>query len=187
MSAPATDLTTSGTPLARPFAVSHVAILTPGLDRFRAFYEDVIGLRTLAVLRMTQPPLLRHAFLAVSDATVMHVFEQPGYDPVAEGIGTEIGRRGRLDHVGFFVADVDALTTVRDRLVTAGASEGVVTSLGPVLSVHFRDPDGFEGEINAVNLDFDPSRVDHSVIEEQPDPDWFDRLVAACAAADGDN
>jgi catechol 2,3-dioxygenase-like lactoylglutathione lyase family enzyme len=182
MSAPATDAAVSDTPVARPFGVSHVAAMTADLGRYRAFYEDVIGLRTLAVLRMTEPPLLRHAFLAVDDSTVMHVFEQPGYDPVAAGIGTDIGRRGRLDHVGFFVADVEALTAVRDRLVAAGASDGVVTPLGPVLSVHFRDPDGFEGEINAVNLDFDPARVDHSVIEEQPDPDWFDRLVAACAA-----
>jgi catechol 2,3-dioxygenase-like lactoylglutathione lyase family enzyme len=185
MSAPAADTTATGAGAARPFAVSHVAAITPDLDRYRAFYEDVIGLRTLATLRMTEPPLLRHAFLAVSDTTVMHVFEQPGYDPVADGIGTEIGRRGRLDHVGFFVADVEALTAVRDRLVAAGASDGVVTPLGPILSVHFRDPDGFEGEINTVALDFDPSRVDHSVVEEEPDPDWFDRLVAACAAATG--
>jgi catechol 2,3-dioxygenase-like lactoylglutathione lyase family enzyme len=182
MSAPTTDPAPSGTPLAKPFGISHVAITTPDLERFRAFYEDVIGLRTLAVLRMTEPPLLRHAFLAVNDTTVVHVFEQPGYDPVADGIGTQMGRRGRLDHLGFFVADGEALAAVRDRLVAAGASDGVVTPLGPIVSVHFRDPDGFEGEVNAVALDFDPSRVDHSVIEEDLDPGWFDRLVVACAA-----
>jgi hypothetical protein len=43
----------------------------------------------------------------------------------------------RVDEAAFF--------DVRDRLVAAGASHGVVTALGPYQSVPFRDPDGLEG------------------------------------------
>jgi catechol 2,3-dioxygenase-like lactoylglutathione lyase family enzyme len=168
-------------PTAAPMAVSHVSAVTPDLDRYRAFYEGVIGLRTAVVMRMTGPPSLRHAVLLVTDTTVLHVFEQPGYDPVADGIGTTLGRRGRLDHLGFLVADAEQLAAVRDRLVAVGASDGTVTPHGPVLSVHFRDPDGFEGEVNTVNTAWDPAAEDGSEVEELPDPAFYDRLVAACA------
>jgi hypothetical protein len=130
---------------------------------------------------MTGPPGLRHAVLPVTDTSIVHVFEQPGYDPAADGIKSEIGRRGRLDHVGFLVPDVAALEVVRDRLVAVGASEGVVTPLGFLLSVHFCDPDGFEGEINSVNPAFDLATDKHIVIEHELDSHLYERLVAACA------
>ncbi|MGH9214375.1 MAG: VOC family protein [Acidimicrobiales bacterium] len=164
-----------------PMALSHVAMNTADLDRFRAFYEDVIGLRTAIVLRMTEPPGLRHAILSVNDTTIIHAFERPGYDPGADGIGTEVGSRGRLDHIGFLLADLDDLKAVRDRLVAVRASEGVVSPLGPLLSVLFRDPDGLEGEINTVNPAFDLSLEDRAVVEEEPDPGLHHRLVAACS------
>lgn len=164
---------------AAPHSVSHVAMITADLDRFRAFYEEVIGLQTAVVLRMDHPPGLRHALLLVDDSTALHAFEQPGYDPAGDGIGTGIGRRGRLDHLGFLVENVAALESVRDRLVAVQASEGEITDLGPLLCVHFRDPDGFEGEVNAVNPAFDPSHLPTGVVEEQPDPEWFNRLLGA--------
>lgn len=159
--------------------ISQVVVITPDLDRFRAFYEDVIGMRTAIVLRMKLPPGLRHAVMSVSDSSIVHVFEQPGYDPAAHGGGTEMFARGRIDHLGFLVASVDELEAVRDRLVAVGASDGTVTPLGPVHSVHFTDPDGLEGEINAVNTAWDPSQEEHQVVEEEPDPGMYARLVAA--------
>ena len=158
---------------------SHVAVITPDLDRFRAFYEDVVGLRTAVVLRMTEAPGMRHAVLSVSDSSIVHAFEQPGFDPAAAGIGAEMFSRGRIDHLGFMVASVEELEAVRDRLVAVGASDGTVTPLGPVHSVHFTDPDGLEGEINAVNLAWDPSQEGHNAVEEEPDPEMYARLVAA--------
>ena len=164
-----------------PVAIGHVAVITPDLDRFRAFYEDVIGLRTAIVLRMTDPPGLRHAVLSVTATSIVHVFEQPGYDPAADGIGTGLGHRGRLDHLAFHMASYADLEAVRDRLVAVGASDGTVSSHGPVLSVFFRDPDGLEAEVTTVNADWDPAQETHDTVEEEPDPSLFARLVAASA------
>ena len=100
-----------------------------------------------------------------------------GTTPAAHGIGTTMFERGRLDHLGFTVADQAALAEVRDRLVAVDASSGDVTPLGPVLSVRYRDPDGFEGEINCFNPDFDGSTPgDH---DEVADPGWYDRAKRA--------
>jgi catechol 2,3-dioxygenase-like lactoylglutathione lyase family enzyme len=191
MAAALTELLTTGAPKARrplagrPIGFSHVAMMTADLDRFRAFYEDVLGLSTSIVLKLDHPPYLRHAFLFVDDRTVLHVFEEPGYDPVAAGIGTEIGRRGRIDHFGLMVRGSEELEAVRQRLVAAGASDGTVTPLGPVLSVHFVDPDGLHGEINAFNDEFDPADLTSSEVLEVPDPAWFDRMRAALAPSAG--
>lgn len=155
---------------------SHVTVVTPDLDRFRAFYEDVLGLRTAIVLRA---PGLRHAIIPVSDTSIIHAFEQPGYDPAAQGIGSEMFTRGRLDHIGLLVGSMEELEAVRDRLVSVGASDGEIGSHGPVHHVDFRDPDGLEGEINAVNTAWDPKAVGAQEVEEEPDPQMYARLVAA--------
>ena len=133
----------------KPTGVSHVAMVTADLHRYRAFYEDIIGLDTALVLAPS-PDLGRHAIFFAGDA-VLHVFEIAGYDPAAHGIGSTMFERGRLDHLGFTVPDETALGEVRDRLVAAGAASGDIRPLGPVLSVRYQDPDGFEGEINCFN------------------------------------
>lgn len=160
---------------ATPTAVSHVAVITSDLDRFGAFYTEVIGLRMGVVLRQTHEPYLRHAVLQVGDtATIIHVFEQPGYNPVGDGMGTELGRRGRIDHFGFMVSDRGQLEEVACRLVAADASDGEVRPMGPVLSVHYRDPDGLEGEINAANVDFVPEQPGGCTIEKAGGRTWLD-------------
>lgn len=60
------------TPSPAPSGFSHVATITPDLDRFRSFYEDVVGLRCVAVMQMKHPPHLRHAALAAGRGGVLH-------------------------------------------------------------------------------------------------------------------
>ena len=59
--------------------ISHIAVNTADLDRFRRFYEGVLGVPLGISLRMQHPPFLRHATFHVTDAMVLHVFELPGY------------------------------------------------------------------------------------------------------------
>jgi catechol 2,3-dioxygenase-like lactoylglutathione lyase family enzyme len=167
-------------------AVGHVALNTPDLDRFRAFYGDVLGIRASLVLRMDGGPGFRHAFFPVDDRTLLHVFEVPGYDPAADGFTDEIGRRGRIDHVGFLLGTRPEFEAARERLVAAGATDGAVTDFGPLLSVYFEDPDGMPCEITMVAEGFDPAAVPGDTVLEVGDPHWFDhirRSVASLAPA----
>lgn len=162
--------------------LGHVAVNTADLDRFRRFYDGVLGVPVGAIMRMTHPPFLRHATFHVSAGLALHVFEVPGYDPQAQGIGVDIGERGRIDHFAFLVTDAVALGTVGERLRAAGASDGEVRELGPLLSVLGRDPDGLVFEVTCVNPRFDISASSEEEVEEIALPDWVSRLAAPAAA-----
>jgi len=55
--------------------------------------------------------------------------------------------RGRLDHIGFQAASLDAFNEARRRLMEKGATDGYVSDFGLVYSLFFRDPDGLECEV----------------------------------------
>ena len=154
----------------KPTGINHIAMITSDLDRHRTFYEDVIGLDTQLVMGPGDDHG-RHAILFAGNC-VLHVFEVPGYDPAAQGVGGAMFERGRLDHLGFTVPDDVGLGEVRDRLVAAGATDGEIRPLGPTLSVRYWDPDGFEGEVNCFNPAFEPTYGDR---DEIVDPGWLDR------------
>jgi catechol 2,3-dioxygenase-like lactoylglutathione lyase family enzyme len=158
--------------------INHVAMVTGDLDRFRRFYEDVVGLDVALVLRGGGPALRRHAVL-LAGPTAVHAYEQPGYHPDGHGIRSDtMFERGRVDHFGFTVTSEASLIELSELLVAAGATDGIVRELGPTLSVHYRDPDGFHGEINCFNPRFQPNTLDRD-IEEIGDPAWLERARIA--------
>lgn len=163
--------------------MGHIAVNTADLGRFRRFYEGVLGVPLGVVMRMRHRPYLRHAMFHVAAGLVLHVFEVPGYDPQSQGIGVDIGERGRLDHFAFLVRDEAALQEVARRLWTAGASDGEVRAMGPLLSVHATDPDGLQFEVTCVNPAFDVDSSSEEV-EEIGSPDWLSRLAAPSPAGD---
>jgi catechol 2,3-dioxygenase-like lactoylglutathione lyase family enzyme len=161
--------------------ISHVGVVSANLDSFRSFYEDIIGLETTIVFG-GGPGHGRQAVL-IAGGVMLQVFEIAGYDPTAHGFSEVMFERGRLDHLGFTVADLAALTVIRDRLLAVHASSGEIRPLGPLLSVRFLDPDGLEGEINCYNPDFDPStlRAEDDIV----DPDWLERTKRVLGAVPG--
>ena len=157
-----------------PCGVSHVAVVTGDLNGYRTFYEDVIGLETTLVLA-AGPGHGRQAVLAAGEV-MLHVFEVAGYDPSNHGFGPKMFERGRLDHLGFTVTDVPALTSMRDRLVAVDASSGAIRRVGPMLSVRFYDPDEAEGEVNCLDPTYDPSTLRDE--DDVVNPLWFARMAS---------
>jgi catechol 2,3-dioxygenase-like lactoylglutathione lyase family enzyme len=162
-----------------PVAVSQIRKFTGDLDRCAAFYTELIGLRLTVMLRQPFPPHHRHALFQVGDSpAVVHVMERPGPSE-ANGGETSQPRRGRLDSLGFLVADRSDLDAVAARLAAAGASDGRVREAGPFLTLRFRDPDGLEGEVNAPNRGFDPTLGGGCTMETAGDERWLDVLHTA--------
>lgn len=159
--------------------IGHIALTTPDLDRFRRFYEGVLGLPMTVVMRIPVPPGHRHAAFQVATGTVLHVFEVPGYDPADQGIGSGFGERGRIDHFGFLVDGPEALEAIAARLRACGASDGEVRPLGPFLSVMLTDPDGLQLEVNCVAPGYHPDADPTEEIEEQLVPEWWTLLAPA--------
>ena len=153
----------------------HAAVVTPDLDKFRRFYEDVLGLRLATLNSPAGAPFRRIG--AFTDRHGRHmgllVFEIPGY--TAAPTDDEIGRRGRIDHLTFEAADQADFVEILSRLVEEGASTGEVTHLGPVESVLFVDPDGAQVNLQLSNPTWRPGPD-----TEVPDP----ALLAALTAAD---
>ncbi len=120
----------------------HIATLTADLDRLIDFYGQVFEARVTLDVREEG---LRHAFLDLGGGFVLHPFEIAGVD-VPQG-ELPMFERGRIDHLALKAESADAFWTVRERIHRAGASDGTVTDLGPLLSAGFTDPDGLWGEV----------------------------------------
>lgn len=136
----------------------HVSMFTADLDRFRRFYEDVLGMRTVAIDHADQQPFRRSAELtdAACEATRLVVREVPGY---TSGLPDDVtGRRGRLDELTFHMSDGEEFERAVRRLVEHGASSGEISSFGPVRSVLFVDPDGGHHHLETPRRNWAPSR-----------------------------
>jgi catechol 2,3-dioxygenase-like lactoylglutathione lyase family enzyme len=132
--------------------IHHVATLTTNTERLHEFYLSVFEAEV--TLDREEFPGGRLSVVEFAPGVELNVFEIAG--------NTEATRqrpmfgRGRLDHLGLRVADLDTFAEVRRRLMAAGASDGFVTDFGPTLSVFYTDPDGLEGEVLVANPDAAP-------------------------------
>lgn len=141
-----TDTTTSpsSTPAAaRPLVtgLNHVAVTTADLDRLCAFYAELLDAE---IIDTPAPPGTRAATIRIGHGAGLAVLEAPG-NPHVDGSATMLGR-GHLDHVAFDVPGPAELDELRRRVVACGAGDGTVSDYGPMLSVHFVDPDGMGTE-----------------------------------------
>ena len=129
--------------------INHVAVVTADLDRFCAFYVEVVG---AAVVFEETTPAFRHAILSVGGDGVLHPIEVAG-NPHGQASPAPLDR-GHLDHFALNVPSHAAFEQLRGRVLGRGVSDGVVTDLGPKLSFWFTDPDDTHVEVDWVR---DPS------------------------------
>jgi catechol 2,3-dioxygenase-like lactoylglutathione lyase family enzyme len=123
--------------------LNHVAIITPDLDRFVAFYTQVFQMEE--VFR-EETAGLRHAILRIADGSSwLHPAEIPGNEHGA-AVPTMF-RRGHLDHLALAAESGASFEQLRRRLMEVGASDGAVEDLGAFHALWFQDPDGMHGEL----------------------------------------
>lgn len=120
----------------------HVAVMSHNLDALIDFYDETMDVSFDGRFEHG----LRHGFFDFG-GSLLHVFEAP-HDMTGDWLpADQMFRRGRIDHFAIKAVDEAALAKVRDRLLERGASPGIVTVFGTVLSVHGTDPEGLEFEV----------------------------------------
>lgn len=119
--------------------MNHFTVLTDDLERTRAFYVGLLGLR-----EGPRPPLgFPGAWLYAGERPVLHVIA---------GRALPEERRGVLDHMAFSASDLAGLTA---RLDAAGLSYDLRRQpVSNVWQLFLNDPNGAR-----VELDFDPSET----------------------------
>ncbi len=133
--------------------VDHVATITNDGDRLIDFYTTMFG-ATVEADGPEYPGGPRMIILNIGPSTELNVFQIDGNTEADRQ--TPMFGRGRLDHIGFHAAGLDAFDEIRRRLMAAGATDGVVTEFGRKISLFFRDPDQLECEVLVANPDADP-------------------------------
>jgi len=136
--------------------IDHVATITNDGDRLKQFYVDVFE----ATIERDGPEFPggpRMIIINLGPGTELNVFEID--DNSEADRQTPMFGRGRLDHIGLHAADIDAFAQIRERLISVGAADRVVTVFGRKLSLFFRDPDQMECEVLVANPDADPENL----------------------------
>jgi catechol 2,3-dioxygenase-like lactoylglutathione lyase family enzyme len=157
---------------------SHIATVTDDVDRLIAFYRRVFDAQPM--FDMTEDGV-RHAAIDVgglpdpdvgaAGGLVIHAFHVPWAE---RDDRREAFERGRIDHFGLTVPNVDALLEVRRRLLAEGpqVTNGDVRDFGPVYSIHFVDPDGVHLEVNLFKREWGRMPVlpqaDWTVVDLEP-------------------
>ena len=121
----------------------HVTFLTEDVDRLAAFYERVF--EAAKTLDMTEEGV-RHVFLQVGPATVLHPFQILAGIPLPLAPGTMF-QRGRIDHFAFLAPSEEAFREIRRRLEAEGAADGDVRDMRTMWIMGFNDPDGLYVEV----------------------------------------
>ena len=125
--------------------VNHIAWLSTDVERLGRFYAEVFDAEVGPTRPHGQEPGETMTVIRIGPHTELNVFVIAG-NPEADR-QTPMWGRGRIDHVGLQAASPEAFSTIRERLMAAGASDGTVNDFGAVHSMFFRDPDGLEGEV----------------------------------------
>ena len=119
----------------------HLAFVTADMDRLLDFYKRIFEAQVVLDL---EEEGLRHAFIKVGPHTMLHPFQIPGINPPGK---QELFQGGRLDHFALNAVSEEAFRELRKRVIEAGASDGVVTDIGPIWTFGYTDPDEMVCEV----------------------------------------
>ena len=120
----------------------HVAITVTDIEKSAAWYTDLFGFAEL--IRDNHSEGGGHAVVLGKEDWSMFVVLN--HHPGNSGEGFDPTRTG-LDHVGFTVADRDAVVEWEQRLVEKGVTHSAITDHDWGSSLNFRDPDDMQLQI----------------------------------------
>ena len=123
----------------------HVALTVTDIDKSVAWYKDLFGFEELV--------RDEHAGGGGGNAVVVgkpdwSMFVVMNHHPTNQGEGFDPTRTG-LDHVGFTVANRDAVVEWEQRLKEKGVKSSPITDHDWGSSLNFRDPDDMQLQIIA--------------------------------------
>jgi catechol 2,3-dioxygenase-like lactoylglutathione lyase family enzyme len=113
----------------------HINTRSTDVERTRAFYERVLGLRV-----GDRPPLASTGYwLYAGDEPIVHLIQRPDGEPDDAG-------HGNFDHVAFSCADLEG---IRNALRLAGVPfRETVSPRDGAIQLRVQDPDGINLELN---------------------------------------
>lgn len=133
--------------------IHHLTFITGDLDRLIDFYRRVFD--AAVTLDLTEGPV-RHAFIKVGDATVLHPFQIPDIDPPH---ALPMFQRGRLDHFALNATSEKSFREIHRRVVAEGRDDGLVIDMGLLLLFNYTDPDEASHEVVWWKTKGSPDRI----------------------------
>ena len=139
----------------------HTAYRCRDAEETRRFYEDILGLPLVHVVKESHVPStgentpFAHLFFQLADGSCIAFFDL-GDDIAAE---PSPNTPAWVQHIAFRVPSVDALAAMKSRLEANGIKVIGVTDHGFVNSIYFFDPNG-------VRLEFTTPTVDDEKLDE---------------------
>ena len=126
--------------------MQHYMVLSKDLEKTRAFYCDVLGLRD-----GERPPFkFKGLWIYAGDVACIHVAERASYDETSRTAANPSNPNdhgsGSVDHIAFAATDFDELVS---RFEKSGVKYRVTQVPGrPLRQLFVHDPDGIQIEIN---------------------------------------
>jgi catechol 2,3-dioxygenase-like lactoylglutathione lyase family enzyme len=127
----------------------HFAWRCRDCEETRAFYEDLLGLPLVHVIRSDKVPSTGehcpyvHIFFQMSDGSCLAFFDLGDDTKALPSPNTPAW----VNHIALRVDDVAALESARRRLQDAGVEVLGITDHHIIKSIYFHDPNGFRVEL----------------------------------------
>lgn len=127
----------------------HFAWRCRDAEETRAFYEDVLGLPLVHLIRRDHVPSTGeycpyvHIFFQMADGSCLAFFDLGDYETSLPSPNTPAW----VNHIALEVGSIEELTGARKRLQAAGVDVLGITDHEIVKSIYFFDPNGFRIEL----------------------------------------
>lgn len=162
-------------PAPKILGVHHSAYRCRDAEETRAFYQDILGLRTRATLAFEKDPAGRkrpymHLFFEVGDGNYIAFFDLP-HTAKPEKFAIKDGMEDY--HFAMEVESMDALMTFKERLAAHNVQAFGPINHGFCHSIYFFDPNGIALEFTAKDARHDEILDHEEAISSEVMKKWI--------------